>query len=536
MPSSALDPAALPAWHAALLALPAVAAALVALACGPSRGVEAAWRGVRAAAGVGLAAALASLAAVLAGSDGRGWGLRADLAGGIVLVLVAFVGLAIARYSTTYLDGQPGRTRHARWLAATLAAVAAVVVTDHLLALALAWSASGLALHRLLTFFDRRPAAAIAAHKLRIAGRLADACMLAALALLYAAFGTAEISGLAAHAAAQPGLPAAAHAAIVLVALAALLRCAQLPFHGWLIQVMEAPTPVSALLHAGVVNLGGYVLIRLAPLVAESLAAQALLVAAGTFTAVVAALVMTTRISIKVALAWSTCAQMGFMLMQVGLGAWEMALLHLVAHSLYKAHAFLGAGGAVRATTLARMAPDERAAGAGAIAAGLALGAAAVAIAAALWSPWLHATPTLATLAAIVVIALVPLGRPMAARALVRTGLGALAIAIAWFGLHALLAGRVVAAGEPEAPLWAIAAAGFAALFALQCAVQAAPRGALATRLYPWFYGGLFLDEHVSRAAFRLWPPPVPAAAPAARPSPASATAAVAAPSSGARP
>ncbi|MFO0459862.1 MAG: hypothetical protein ACK50I_11745, partial [Burkholderiales bacterium] len=100
--------------------------------------------------------------------------------------------------------------------------------------------------------------------------------------------------------------------------------------------------------------------------------------------------------------------------------------------------------------------------------------------------------------------------------ALARTGLGALALALAWFGLHAALAGRVVAAGEPAAPRWASAALGFAVRFALQCAVQAAPRGALARRLYPWFYGGLFLDERVSRAAFRLWPPPAPAAPPAA--------------------
>ncbi len=516
MSSSALDPAALPLWHAALLALPALATGLAALACGPSRGADAAWRTVRGAAGLALAAAMASLAAVLLGGGGSGFGLRGDVAGGIVLVLVAFVGLAIARYSAPYLDGQPGLERYARWLAATLAAVALVVVTDHLLVLAFAWTAASVSLHRLLIFFDHRPAAVLAAHKKRIAGRVADVCMLGAVALLYLAFGTAHIGELVGRAAEAPGLPASAQLAMVLVASAALLKCAQLPFHGWLIQVMEAPTPVSALLHAGVVNLGGFVLIRLAPLLAESLAAQALLVAVGTFTAVVAALVMTTRISIKVALAWSTCAQMGFMLMQIGLGACEMALLHLVAHSLYKAHAFLGAGGAVRATTLARMAPSEGAPGAGRILAGLALGATAVALAALAWSPWLHPTPTLATLAAIVVLALVPLGRPMAAGALARTGLGALALALAWFGLHAALAGRLVAAGEPAAPLWAIAALGFAVLFALQCAVQAAPRGALARRLYPWFYGGLFLDERVSRAAFRLWPPPAPAAPPAA--------------------
>src|SRR5690606_20955596 len=137
---------------------------------------------------------------------------------------------------------------------------------------------------------------------------------------------------------------------IVLVALAAILKTAQLPLHGWLIQVMEAPTPISALLHAGVVNLSGFVLLRMAPMLAQSDIAQALLVIVGSLSAALAALVMLTRISIKIRLAWSTCAQMGFMLMEIGLGLYELALLHLLAHSLYKAYSFLSAGDAVEQT------------------------------------------------------------------------------------------------------------------------------------------------------------------------------------------
>ncbi|RYE74837.1 MAG: M48 family peptidase, partial [Myxococcales bacterium] len=91
-------------------------------------------------------------------------------------------------------------------------------------------------------------------------------------------------------------------------------------------------------------------------------------------TAVVAALVMTTRISVKVMLAWSTCAQMGFMLMQCGLGVWEMALLHLVAHSLYKAHAFLGAGGAVRRASLVQLTPQAARPGLTGLVCGMLLG------------------------------------------------------------------------------------------------------------------------------------------------------------------
>ncbi len=138
----------------------------------------------------------------------------------------------------------------------------------------------------------------------------------------------------------------------MLLAFAAILKTAQLPLHGWLIQVMEAPTPVSALLHAGVVNMGGFVLLRVAELIGLVPSAQWLLVIVGSLTAVLAGMVMLTRISIKVRLAWSTCAQMGFMLMEIGLGLYELALLHLVAHSLYKAYAFLSSGEAVERARL----------------------------------------------------------------------------------------------------------------------------------------------------------------------------------------
>jgi NAD(P)H-quinone oxidoreductase subunit 5 len=129
-----------------------------------------------------------------------------------------------------------------------------------------------------------------------------------------------------------------------------VLKTAQLPFHGWLTQVMEAPTPVSALLHAGVVNLGGMVLIKLSALWSVVPLASWLLVLWGGLTAGLACWVMQTRISIKLRLAWSTCAQMGFMLMECGLGQYSLALLHLVTHSIYKAHAFLSSGSQVRAT------------------------------------------------------------------------------------------------------------------------------------------------------------------------------------------
>jgi NAD(P)H-quinone oxidoreductase subunit 5 len=290
---------------------------------------------------------------------------------------------------------------------------------------------------------------------------------------------------------------------------------------------MEAPTPVSALLHAGIVNLGGFVLIRVAPLLADAPAAQWLLVLVGAGTAIAAALVMTTRVSIKVALAWSTCAQMGFMLMQCGLGLYEMALLHIVAHSLYKAHAFLSAGTVVRSTTIGKMGQVTAPASIGASLLGAAFGLLMVAAAAWAWTivPVLKGTPlavlppALLVAAGIVALALTPMLQPGRALSL-RAAAAAFGVALAYFGLHTLFAGWVAPAGLAPAPLALVllVALAFATLFIVQCAVTSNPTGALARGLYPWFYGGFFLDERVSRAVFRLVPPPAArdaAAAPA---------------------
>lgn len=511
-------PPDLPPWHAALAVAPAALAAVAALASARLP-TPTAWLAARWGSALALAAALISLAALAFAAPGAAFGMRADLVGGVMSLLVTFIGWVIVRYSQPYLTAERGERQYVTWLMATLSAVLLVVVSNHLVLLAFAWTATSLALHRLLTFFRERPAALMAAHKKFIVGRAADLSMLAAAVLLWQAFGTLQIDVLLAQAQAADALPLSAQVAVALIAFAALLKCAQLPFHGWLIQVMEAPTPVSALLHAGVVNLGGFVLIRFAPLVAEAGVAQGMLVLVGAFTAVVAALVMTTRISIKVQLAWSTTAQMGFMLMQCGLGLWEMALLHLVAHSLYKAHAFLSAGTTVRQTTIRQMDAQAGAPGLPALLAGAAIGVAMTIAAALLWSALpLGATdlsPALIVMAGIVALALTPLAqvRALAAgrRAWPRALAASFGVALAYFALHALFAGWVApAAAQPATPWWVLVAAAFVLLFVLQCALTAHPAGALARHLYPWFYGGLYLDERFTRVAFRLLPPPAP--------------------------
>lgn len=475
--------------------------------------VESSWRIARAAVGAALLAALGALVVALAlgsGSAGR-WATGPR----VVLLLIAFIGWVLASFSGTYLAGEPNQRGFVRWFLATLAGSSLVAATDHLGVLSGAWIATSLTLQRLLVFYPDRPNAQMAAHKKFLASRLADVCMLTAVAILASSFGTLRISELTALVAGTPSPGPALGVAVTLIAMAALLKSAQLPVQGWLIQVMEAPTPVSALLHAGVVNLGGFVLIRLGALLSATPAAQVLLVLVGSLTAVVAGLVTTTRISVKVALAWSTCAQMGFMVMQCGLGLYEMALLHLLAHSLYKAHAFLGAGSAVQQYQERALSPSAPASSATAR-----IGAASVCLAAVLavtkvLGLSLADRPALAAMAAVVALAATPLlyGRDAAARGAerLRGPAAACAVALLYFGLHGALEAWFGPA--PRVASWATGVALsawtvvlFLLLFAGQTYVATRGSSRPARLLYAWFYGGLFLDERFTRLTLRVWP------------------------------
>jgi NAD(P)H-quinone oxidoreductase subunit 5 len=430
-----------------------------------------------------------------------------------VSILIAFLGWVIGAYSRRNLRGEAGQSRFTLSFLATLAAVSAVVVSTNLGVLIVAWTASSAGLHHLLTFYRERPAAIIVAHKKFLASRLAEGLLVIAAILLYREWGTLDISAIKAHAQAGIALPRTAGAAAVLISAAVLLKCAQLPLHGWLIQVMEAPTPVSALLHAGVVNLGGYVLIRLAPLIGASQAAQTLLVIVGSLTAAIAGLVTLTRITIKVRLAWSTCSQMGFMVMECGLGLYDLALLHLVAHALYKAHAFLAAGEAVR-EGLARQLIAQTGKGATrritlelvlafpfawVIAAGSALA----------WHDvfGLPMVPWIAT--ALLACGLATL-LWTSAQGLQRNWRGILALvtgAQLYVGWHWVVAEWIgVATLPPNVVLAVWSLMVFVALYAAQVAVSMRRPTASANALYDWIYAGLYLDERFTRLTFRLWP------------------------------
>jgi NAD(P)H-quinone oxidoreductase subunit 5 len=344
-------------WFAALGPLALVTVGVVPLGSERRRAAVTAGAGI-AAALVALAAALLAAAAVVArgtlhtpllGAAGIGFGLYLDSLSATMYCLVSFIGAIVVAYSRNYLDGDPGHVRFTRNLCLTLAAVLLMIVSGNLFQFTLAWIATSLGLHQLLVYYPERPAARIAARKKVIASRLGDLCLIGAMVLLYERFGSLDYGVLfpASDALRAGGVDGNVHLVAILLVCTGLLTSAQFPLHGWLVEVMETPTPVSALLHAGIINAGGFLVLRFSHIVSLSLPSLETLVLVGGFTALFGSVVMLTQTSIKSALAHSTIAQMGFMMLECGLAAFPAALLHILAHSLYKAHAFLSSGSVI---------------------------------------------------------------------------------------------------------------------------------------------------------------------------------------------
>lgn len=441
----------------------------------------------------------------------------------IMLVLVSFVGVVVTRYACNYLEGDPNHGRFHKWLSLTLAAIMTLIISSNLMMFAAAWIATSLCLHQLLMFYRGRPAAALAAHKKFVASRIGDICLLAAVVLIGWSLHTLEFDEIF-HlmASMREPIPAALHWASVLVVFSAALKSAQFPFHGWLIQVMEAPTPVSALLHAGIVNAGAFLVIRMSPIMSQSGTALVLLAVIGLVTLALASLIMLTQTSIKVSLAWSTTAQMGFMLLECGLGLYSLAMLHLVAHSLYKAHAFLASGSGVdafRAPTI----PVQRAA-IRPLQVGIALGAAGLmaVLAATLFNVSVLAQPALVAAGIVVAIAVSQLLLQSSLYAgsatfVMRALLLSAVVCTAYFALHAAfehaLQGSVLLPAEPASTVqWILATlivVVFLALLVLQLVFNQLRTPAIEA-LYVHLYNGLYIDVYITRWLQRLWPGPAP--------------------------
>jgi NAD(P)H-quinone oxidoreductase subunit 5 len=274
-------------------------------------------------------------------------GLMADRVSVTLALLITSLGWCVLRFSGRYLAGDAHQPRFLRRVSLTLGAVTTLCLAGDLVVLLVSWVGMSLLLHGLLIHYPDRPQALRAAKVKFVFSRLAEACLLAALVLLYQALGTLELAELLSRAKQAP------EGALVLPALllvgCAFLKSAQFPFHSWLPDTMETPTPVSALMHAGIINAGGFLMIRFSPVIVQAPSAMNVLSLVGLLTAVFGAVVMLTQPSVKRSLAYSTIAQMGFMLLECGLGLFGLALVHILAHSVYKASAFLRAGSAVTA-------------------------------------------------------------------------------------------------------------------------------------------------------------------------------------------
>ncbi len=431
-----------------------------------------------------------------------------------ILGLVALLAALIARYSTNYLAGEAAQGQFFRWLALTSGAFMLVVIAGNMLMFVLAIFLTGTGLNRLLTHYRDRLPAQMVAHKKLLFSRMADTCLLVAAVLIGAGEGTLSFEAIAAAAAAGD-LSWQLHLAAWLIVAYAVLKSGQFPFHGWLLQVMEAPTPVSALLHAGIVYSGAIVVLRTHELLLADGYALVALALVGLTTAALASLAMLTQTAIKSSLAWSTAGQLGFMLLELGLGLFVLAVLHLVAHSLYKAHAFLSSGSMVDVLR-APGAKSKRSPEPMAWAAAVAVSAAITVAMGAAFGITLANEPALLAIGTIVAVAVAQLllaGWTGAALTLRLLAVSVLVTAV-YFGLHTLFANLysgVLAPIPNEASagqyvLLGLVAAVFIGLSYFQAVLIQRPPAPWLLRLYVHLYNGLYTDLPVERLVYRVWP------------------------------
>lgn len=277
------------------------------------------------------------------------FGFRADRLSLVIALLVITVSGIVHLYSLRAMQEEPHFRRYFLLLGLITLEVLLVVLANNLLMLGVCWILKGLTLTFLLAHYSERSTSWRAAlKKLRI-DLVGDAAFLVALVLTWQIFNTFDLEAINTRAAAAAqSLPVAQTTLLTALLLVAIMaKSAQFPLHGWLPGTVEAPTPVSALMHAGLINAGGFLFIRLSPLFAAAPLTMGLALLVGGFTTFYGTLVMLTRNDVKGKLVYSTMGQMGFMIVECALGAYALAVLHLVAHGLFKATLFLGSGSVI---------------------------------------------------------------------------------------------------------------------------------------------------------------------------------------------
>lgn len=271
-------------------------------------------------------------------------GVLMDPLTAMMLFVVTVISLLVAIYSIGYMEGDPGTPRFFTYLSIFVASMLILVLANNYFMIFIGWELVGLCSYLLIGFYYQTFSAAAASQKAFLFNRIADFGFMVGFFMLYAFFGTFNFTELAEKIPAEQGTLFITVAAI-LVFVGPIGKSAQFPFHVWLPDAMEGPTPVSALIHAAtMVAAGVYLLSRQFVLFSASTAAMTVVMAIGGFTAIFAASMALVNNDIKRVLAFSTLSQLGYMVMAVGLGSMTAAMFHLGTHAFFKALLFLGAG------------------------------------------------------------------------------------------------------------------------------------------------------------------------------------------------
>jgi len=279
------------------------------------------------------------------------FGLQLDQLSMAFVLLITFVGTMIHIYSLGYMEHDENRGRFFGFLNLFVAAMLLLVLADNYLLLYVGWEGVGLASYLLIGFWQKKPSAATAAKKAFVVNRVGDFGLSLAIMTMFLAFGTFTFSAV--NAGIQNAQDWVALTIGLLLLLAAAGKSAQFPLQSWLLDAMEGPTPVSALIHAAtMVTAGVYLIVRSAAIFNASEAARNAVIIVGAISLLAGAIIGAAKEDIKKSLAGSTMSQIGFMVVAAGLGpvGYVFAILHLITHGFFKAVLFLGAGSVMHAT------------------------------------------------------------------------------------------------------------------------------------------------------------------------------------------
>jgi NADH-quinone oxidoreductase subunit L len=289
-------------------------------------------------------------------------GLYVDQLTVLLLLLVTGVSSVVHVYASRYMVGDPRYNRFFAVIALFTFSMIMLVMSNNLLMMYMFWEIMGICSYLLISHWGERKSSAQAATKAFLVNSVADVGLGFGVILTYSTFGTLDIQMILAEAHTMQGatinllgwlgLNVPIHVLTLITLflfMGAMGKSAQVPFHVWLPFAMEAPTPVSALIHAAtMVNAGPFLLVRMSPLVILSPVAMAVIASIGAITALYAAVVSMTQVDIKRMLAFSTISQIGFMIMTCGVGAFVVSIFHMLAHGCLKGFLFLSTGNALR--------------------------------------------------------------------------------------------------------------------------------------------------------------------------------------------